>query len=114
MPDIRFTKGHKGRKRAVTENKPAPQTVPGGAVPRLSRLMALAIRFDGLLRDGVVKDCAELARLDLAVGQGRGLGRLSLYLGGRQRGGVEADVVDQASCGRPPRCLGRLPSQLLA
>lgn len=34
-----------------------------GRVPRVSRLMALAIRFDGLLRDGVVADQSELARL---------------------------------------------------
>jgi len=32
-------------------------------VPRIAKLMALAIRFDQLIRDGVVKDQAELARL---------------------------------------------------
>lgn len=32
-------------------------------VPRIARLMALAIRFDQLIRDGVVSDQAELARL---------------------------------------------------
>jgi hypothetical protein len=32
-------------------------------VPRVTRLMALAIRFDQLIRDGVVADQAELARL---------------------------------------------------
>jgi len=32
-------------------------------MPWVSKLMALAIRFDGLLRDGVVTDQAELARL---------------------------------------------------
>jgi hypothetical protein len=32
-------------------------------VPRVARLMALAIYFDQLLRDGVVADQAELARL---------------------------------------------------
>ncbi len=32
-------------------------------VPRISRLMALAIRLDLLIRDGVVTDQAELARL---------------------------------------------------
>lgn len=32
-------------------------------VPRISRLMALAIRFDQLIRDGRVKDQAELAKL---------------------------------------------------
>jgi len=61
--DVHFTNGQKGRKRAVAGEKPAPPPVPAGAVPRLSRLMALAIRFDKLIRDGVVKDYAELARL---------------------------------------------------
>lgn len=41
----------------------APVTADGRA-PRVSRLMALAIRLDGLNRDGVVSDQAELARLD--------------------------------------------------
>jgi hypothetical protein len=34
-----------------------------GRVPRVARLMAAAIRFDQLIRDGVVVDRAELARL---------------------------------------------------
>ena len=38
-------------------------SAPAGRVPRVSRLMALAIRFDQLIRDGVVADQAELARL---------------------------------------------------
>lgn len=32
-------------------------------VPRVTRLMALAIRFDQLIRDGVVADQAEMARI---------------------------------------------------
>jgi len=32
-------------------------------VPRISRLMALAIRFDQLIRDGIVTDQAKLAQL---------------------------------------------------
>ncbi|MBK9187360.1 MAG: hypothetical protein IPM33_00225 [Phycisphaerales bacterium] len=36
---------------------------PPGRVPRVSKLMALAIRFDGLLRSGQVRDFAEIARL---------------------------------------------------
>jgi len=32
-------------------------------VPRVSRLMALALRIDGLIQQGVVKDLAEAARL---------------------------------------------------
>ena len=35
----------------------------GHRVPRVAKLMALAIRFEGLVRDGVVADYAELARL---------------------------------------------------
>ena len=36
---------------------------PKGRIPRVSRLMALAIKFDGLIDDGVVADRSELARL---------------------------------------------------
>lgn len=42
----------------------APDTRgPEGRIPRVARLMALAIRFDRLLADGVVGDVTELARL---------------------------------------------------
>ncbi len=34
-----------------------------GAVPRVSRLMALAVHFEGLLSGGVVESFADLARL---------------------------------------------------
>jgi hypothetical protein len=39
------------------------ETAKAGRVPRLARLMALAIRFDGLLRKGAITDQAQLARL---------------------------------------------------
>ncbi|MCL4199419.1 MAG: hypothetical protein KJZ69_18150 [Phycisphaerales bacterium] len=43
---------------------PAPQkSEPKGRIPRISKLMALAIRFDQLLQDGVVANQSELARL---------------------------------------------------
>jgi len=48
------------RKRAVPDPVPAPDR-PTGRIPRVSKLMALAIRFDGLLRDGVVSNQSELA-----------------------------------------------------
>jgi hypothetical protein len=48
--------GQKGR-------KPKGAPAPIGRVPRVARLMALAIRFDQMIRDGVVADQAELARL---------------------------------------------------
>jgi hypothetical protein len=34
----------------------------GDPIPRIARLMALAIRFDGLLPEGKIRDYAELAR----------------------------------------------------
>jgi hypothetical protein len=34
-----------------------------GSIPRIARLMALALRFDGLLRKKTIRDYAELARL---------------------------------------------------
>jgi hypothetical protein len=36
---------------------------PTGRVPRISRLMALAIHYDGLLQNGAVKSLAQLAEL---------------------------------------------------
>lgn len=50
------------RKRAL--DGPAPDAAaPAGRVPRVAKLMALAIRFDDLLRSGKVRDMSELARL---------------------------------------------------
>ena len=53
-------KGH----RKVAKPGPAPKpSEPAGRTPRLSKLMALAIRFNQLLRDGKAADQSELARL---------------------------------------------------
>jgi len=57
-----LSNGPSGRKR-LSRTKPAPQTVGTGRVPRIAKLMALAIRFDDLIRDGTVRDMSELARL---------------------------------------------------
>jgi hypothetical protein len=57
---IHFSGARHGRKQMVVGTAPS---VPLGHVPRLSRLMALAIRFDGLLHAGEVQDYADLARL---------------------------------------------------
>lgn len=54
---------HQGRK-VVHEGASLPTGAPAAAaVPRVSRLMALAIRFDHLIRTGAVADQADLARL---------------------------------------------------
>lgn len=59
--EIHFAvKGH--RKRAVLGPPPDPEQ-PRGRVPRVARLMALAIRFERLLDEGVIANQSELARL---------------------------------------------------
>lgn len=63
--------GARGRHVAASRRGPAsggpapaePAEADVGRVPRISVLMALAIRFDGLLRDGTVPNLTELARL---------------------------------------------------
>ena len=51
---VRFGDGRRRKRR---------QPVAQGRVPRVARLMALAIRFDRMISGGVVADQAELARL---------------------------------------------------
>jgi hypothetical protein len=55
------------RKQAAAQPSPPPEeTVAGaltGRLPRITRLLALAVRFEGLLQDGTARDYAELARL---------------------------------------------------
>lgn len=50
------------RTKAVSVPDAAPEALPN-RVPRVARLMALAIHFDGMLRKGVVADQSELARI---------------------------------------------------
>ena len=58
---VHFTYNQR-RKRIVAG--PAPDDAkPAGRIPRVAKLMALAIRFDDLLRTGKVRDMSELARL---------------------------------------------------
>ena len=59
---LHFQNGTKGRKR-IEREPPATQQVTPGKIPRISRLMALAIRFDRMIREGEVADQTELARL---------------------------------------------------
>lgn len=56
-------RGDRGRKQLQPGARPQTAAVAPGRVPRVARLMALALRFEQLLRDGAVKDYAELARL---------------------------------------------------
>ena len=56
-----------GRKQGGFSFSSGRQALDGEAVvrsiPRIARLMALAIRFEGLLRSETIRDYAELARL---------------------------------------------------
>jgi len=60
---VHFGRGRNSRK--VLEEGPQPEIepTPPGTIPRVSRLMALAIRFDRLIKAGKVADQAEIARL---------------------------------------------------
>ncbi len=49
---VQFNGGARGRRR-IEEARPKPE-IPAGRVPRISRLMALAIEMDRLVREGVV------------------------------------------------------------
>lgn len=55
----------RGRRRRAIQVGPKPLGSPRepGRIPRVSRLMALAMRFDQYVRDGVVTDQSELAEL---------------------------------------------------
>lgn len=53
----------KARRKRVVLGPNAPKPELAGRVPRVARLMALAIKYDRLLRKGVVADLSELARL---------------------------------------------------
>jgi site-specific DNA recombinase len=55
------TTGH-GRKQ-LCEEAPTAEKSRAEPIPRLARLMALALRLEGLVRNGQVTDYAELARL---------------------------------------------------
>ena len=57
---IRFTHGNRGKRQIRSAE--SSQKTPG-RIPRVTNLMALAIRLDQLIRDGVVSDQAELAGL---------------------------------------------------
>lgn len=57
-----LTKVQRGQQK-IRKKEPVAKTVEDGRIPRISRLMALAIRFEGMLREGVVQDQSELARL---------------------------------------------------
>jgi hypothetical protein len=69
-PEVTYTVDFCAGRQHRQENKSSssdrrPPDGEGGtrSIPRIARLMALAIRFQGLLRDKTIRDYAELASL---------------------------------------------------
>lgn len=62
---VHIRNGNRGRRRLRAGRAPESRPAASGGVPRVSRLMALAIHLDKLLRAGLVRDCADIARLAL-------------------------------------------------
>lgn len=60
---VHFRRAGAGRKELCAGSAPPAPSPPPGKTPRVTRLMALAIHFDNLIRNGNVTDYAELARL---------------------------------------------------
>ena len=61
--EVPFARGRRSRKVIEHGQQPASDPTPIGRTPRISKLMALAHRFDRLIREGEITDQAELARL---------------------------------------------------
>jgi hypothetical protein len=59
---LNFRQSRRGDK-AGCDRHPLDGEAAGHCIPRIARLMALAIRFEGLVSDGTIRDYAELARL---------------------------------------------------
>ena len=61
---VKFSTGRAGQKRmGKIEDIVKPERTVPERIPRVARLMALAIHFDSLIRRGVVRDYADLARM---------------------------------------------------
>ena len=60
LQEITFTFGFCGFEKS---RKPPHSEAASRSIPRVARLMALAIRLKGLVRDGAIQDYAEAARM---------------------------------------------------
>ena len=61
--DIHFQRKGRGARRVMETGSDPNDEIPVGRFARITRLTALAIRFDNLIQSGEVTDYAELARL---------------------------------------------------
>jgi hypothetical protein len=100
--DFHVDREARGRNR-LREGGPARTAVRPGRVPRVARLMALALHFEGLIRNGAVKDYAEIARLGHVT-----RARMSQIMGLLNL----APELQEAILFLPPTTCGRDPIQL--
>ena len=61
--NVQFRRRGRGARKELATGRGEQLVVEPGRVPRVARLMALAIRFKGYLRSGQVSDYSELAEL---------------------------------------------------
>ena len=60
--DVQFHFQRRGKNKVLVEGKEPPKPVkPKGRLPRITRYMALAIYYEGLIREGHIHDYAEIA-----------------------------------------------------
>ena len=59
---LNITRNSRGQKVLSSKNEQAGP-IPEGRIPRISRLMALAIVFDQMIQEGKVDDISDLAKL---------------------------------------------------
>lgn len=59
---VHLTRGPNARRHLREGEAPPKPHPPEGRTPHLSKLMALAIKFDGLIRSGAIRRQSELAR----------------------------------------------------
>lgn len=60
---VHLRNGNRGRRRLQVGEDPSPPVAEPARIPRVSKLVALAIKIEGLVRSGAVADLAEVARL---------------------------------------------------
>jgi hypothetical protein len=60
---IHFRRGGRGARKQLGEGQELTPSPKAEQAPRIARLMALAIHFDGLVRSGEIANYATLARL---------------------------------------------------
>ena len=60
---VNFRSAAKGRLHLVVGSAPSPESRPPGRVPRVARLLALALRFEQQVRSGEMESYRALADL---------------------------------------------------